>query len=544
MAARTPRLRALIAAACAAALSGCLSLEPKLPPPAPDAAPAAFPSGGDTFPHAAGDGARTAATPWEDFFLDDKLRQVIALALRQNRDLRSAAQQIVEARAQYRVQRSDLLPTVEASAGFTTGRSSSYGLTSSSGSGVGGTTGGTGTTTTAGTTGTTTGAGTTTGTGTTTGGLGGIGAAGGASSLGSSGPYRIYDATMGFSDYELDLFGRLRSLSKEAFEQYLATAEGRRATQISIVGETATDYVTYAGDLEHIKTERDTLKAEQAVLKITQDRFTYGVASLLDVQQAQTSVETANSNVQTYLAQAAQDLNALRLVVGADIPADLLPGPLGGDLATQPEAPAGLDSRVLLQRPDVRQAEHTLRAYNADIGAARAAFFPTLSLTASGGTTSLNLNQLFGAGTGTYSFSPNLSLPIFDYGRNRANLAYARAQRNAALSAYEKAIQQAFSDVADALAQRGTVDGLVAAQERLVGALQGSLKLSQARYQRGIDTFLNVQTAQINLAAAQQTLVSARLTRASNLVALYRALGGGLSADQVGRPAVTDTAAR
>ena len=527
-------LRRLILVVLPVALSGCLSLEPRLPAAAPDAAPPAFPSGGDTYPQPVGDGAATAATPWQAFFLDDKLRRVIALALRQNRDLRSAAQQIVEARAQYRVQRSELLPTVNASAGFTTGLASSYGLTSSSGSGVGGATGGTATTGTTTTTGST-------GTGTTTGGLGG---AGGASSLGLTGSYRIYDATLGFSDYELDLFGQLRNLSKQAFEQYLATAEGRRATQISIVGEVATDYVTYAADLERLQTERDTLKAEAATLKITQDRFRYGIASLLDVQQAQTSVETATSNIQTYLNQAAQDTNALRLVVGAEVPADLLPAPLGATLATQPEAPAGLDSRVLLARPDVRQAEHTLRAYNADIGAARAAFFPTISLTASGGSTSLNLVQLFGAGTGTYSFSPNVSLPIFDYGRNRANLAYARAQRDAALAAYEKAIQQAFSDVANALAQRGTVDALVASQERLVGALQGSLDLSQARYQRGVDTFLNVQTAQINLAAAKQTLVSARLTRASNLVALYRALGGGLGADQVGRPAASDTAAR
>ena len=531
-----PRLRALLAAAGAAALSGCLSLEPKLPPAAPDAAPASFPHGGADYPQATGDGAATAATPWQAFFLDDKLRGVIALALRENRDLRSAALQIVEARAQYRVQRSELLPTVTASAGFTTGLASSYGFTSSSGSGVGGTTGGTGTT---GTT-TTTGA---TGTGTATG-TTGVGGVGGASSVSQTGPYRIYDANLGFSDYELDLFGRLRSLSKQAFEQYLATAEGRRSTQISIVAEVATDYVTYSADLDRLKTERDTLKAEQATLKITQDRFHYGIASLLDVQQAQTAVETATSNIQTYLNQAAQDLNALRLVVGAEVPADLLPGPLGSGLATQPEAPAGLDSRVLLRRPDVLQAEHTLRAYNADIGAARAAFFPTISLTGSGGSTSLYLTQLFGGGTGTYSFSPNVSLPIFDYGRNRANLAYARAERNAALAAYEKAIQQAFSDVADALAQRGTVDALEASQERLVAALQGSLTLSRARYERGVDTFLNVQTAEINLAAAQQTLVSARLTRASNLVALYRALGGGLSADQVGRPAVTDTAAR
>ena len=189
--------------------------------------------------------------------------------------------------------------------------------------------------------------------------------------------------------------------------------------------------------------------------------------------------------------------------------------------------PLGLPSQLLERRPDIASAERRANAANEQIGIARAAFFPTLSLTGSGGTTSLSLNQLFGAGTGTYSFSPNLSLPIFDYGRNRANLALTRAQRDAAVAAYEQSIQTAFRDVADALAQRGTVDALIASQERLVAATQGSLDLAQARYARGADTFLNVLTAQLNLANAQQTLIGARLTRASNLVALYRALGGG-----------------
>ena len=534
MAALSPsRLRPLAGLLAAAALSGCISLEPKLPPAAPDAAPTAFPSGGGTYPLAAGDGLATARTPWDAFFTDAKLRGVIALSLRENRDLRVAAQQIVEARSLYRVQRADLLPTVNAGAGFTTGHSSSYGVTGSAATGVGAgtSTGG------AGVGGTATGAGGGVVTGGT--GLGGLGATGGV-----SGDYRIYDADLGFTNYELDLFGRVRSLSKEAFEQYLATVEGRRSTQISIVAEVATDWLTYAADQQRLNTERDTLKAEESTLKITTDRFHYGIASLLDVQQAQTAVETARSNIQTYLTQAAQDLNALNLVVGAPVPADLLPGPLGADLATAPEAPAGLDSRVLLQRPDVVQAEHTLRAYNADIGAARAAFFPTISLTASGGSTSLYLNRLFGSGTGTYSFSPNVTLPIFDYGRNRANLAYAKAQRNAALSTYERTIQQAFADVANALAQRGTVDGLIASQQRLVGALQGTLNLSQARYQRGVDTYLNVLTAQLNLATAQQTLISARLTRASNLVSLYRALGGGLDAGQIAARAPAEPLAR
>ncbi|MBE7217761.1 MAG: efflux transporter outer membrane subunit [Caulobacteraceae bacterium] len=523
----TRRLHPALGALAAAALCAC-TLEPRLPHAAPDVTPAAFPSGGMGYMPGYGDGFATAATPWERFFVDPKLRKVIALALRENRDLRVAALDIVEARAQYRVQRADLLPTVDASAGFTTGRESSYGVSGTpTGTGTTGTgTGATGT----GTAGTGTG---TTGTGTT-----GVGTTGFSSGL--SGAYRIYDAQLGFSDYELDVFGRVRSLTKEAFEQYLATTEGRRSTQISIVAEVATDWLTYAADLQRLQTERATLKAEQASLDITQNRFKYGIASLLDVQQAQTAVETAQSNIQTYLTQAAQDQNALNLVVGQAVPVELLPGPLGGALVTQPEAPAGLDSRVLLARPDVRQAEHQLRAYNADIGAARAAFFPTIALTGSGGSTSLYLNKLFTAGTGTYSFGPSVSLPIFDFGRNRANLAYSKAQRDAALATYEKSIQSAFTDVANALAQRANVDELIASQERLVQATSGSLQLSTARYERGVDTYLNVLTAQLNLASAQQTLISARLTRASNLVSLYRALGGGLGEEEVGRPAARD----
>ncbi len=496
--------RTSVALLCATALSGCLTLEPRYGRPVPPVAPA-FPSGGDAYPaatgpSATGDGLATSKLAWSDFFTDAKLKAVIALSLKENRDLRTAALNIVKARAQYRVQRSELLPTVNLGANAVTGRASSSGLTSSGTAGSGSGTSGAA----AGTTGAATPSG---------------------SASGYS--YRSYSVDVGFSSYELDLFGRIRSLSKEALEQYFATEEARRATRVSLIAEVATDYLTLAADLQRLSTERETLKAEEATLKIANDRFTYGIVSLLDVQQAQTAVETARSNVQTYLTAGAQDLNALTLVVGAPVPADLLPAGLGSALSTLAEAPAGLDSGVLLQRPDVLEAEHQLRAYNADIGAARAAFFPRISLTASGGTTSSSLAGLFGAGTGTYSFSPNISLPIFDYGLNRANLKISRAQRDIAVAAYEKSIQTAFRDVADALAQRGTVDALIASQERLVQATQGTLTLSQARYQRGADTYLNVLTAQLSLANAQQTLVTARLTRAANLVALYRALGGG-----------------
>ena len=494
--------RSLIGLLCATALSGCLTLEPKYARPASPVAPA-FPAGGDAYPAATGDGLATSKIAWGDFFTDAKLKAVIALSLKQNRDLRTAALNIEKARAQYRVQRAELLPTVNVGANFVTGKSSSYGVTGSGATGSGA--------------------------GTSTGGVVTGGATGATTATGQSGGggYRSYAVDVGFSNYELDLFGRIRSLSKEALEQYFATEEAQRAARVSLIAEVATDYLTLAADLQRLATERETVKAEEATLTIVNDRFRYGIANMLDVQQAQTAVESSRSNVQTYLTAAAQDLNALTLVTGAPVPADLLPAGLGAELATLPEAPAGLDSTVLLKRPDVLQAEHQLRAYNADIGAARAAFFPTISLTASGGSSSIYLDKLFGSGAGTYSFAPNISLPIFDYGRNRANLKISKVQRDIAVATYEKAIQTAFRDVADALAQRGTVDGLLASQERLVAATQGSLNLAQARYERGADTYLNTLTAQLNLANAQQTLISARLVRASNLVALYRALGGG-----------------
>ena len=499
---RSLKITAVVSLALLA--GACATLEPKYRRPAAPI-PAELPHDDAPYPAALGDGAVTAKLAWSEVFTDAKLKAVIDLALRENRDLRTAALNIVKARAQYRVQRAELFPTIAASATAITGKGSTANSATSLTSGT--TTGG-------GSTGTVSTGGTTTGGTTTTTASGG-------------GSYRSYSVEVGVSAYELDLFGRVRSLSKEALEQYFATEEAQRAARVSLIAETATDYVTYAADLQRLAAERQTLAAAQASLKVTNDRFRYGIVSLLDVQQAQTAVETAISDVQTYLTASAQDLNALNLVVGAAVPPELQPQGLGADLPLLATLPAGLSSSVLLGRPDVLQAEHQLRAYNADIGAARAAFFPTISLTASGGSSSIYLSQLFGSGTGSYSFAPNISLPIFDFGKNRANLAISKAQRDIAVASYEKSIQTAFSEVADALAQQGAVGPLIASQERLVAATQGTLTLAQARYDRGADTYLNVLTAQLNLANAQQTLISARLTRASSLIALYRALGGG-----------------
>ena len=429
--------------------------------------------------------------PWRSFFTDPKLRALIQLALDHNRDLRVAVLDVAEARAQYRVQRAALLPHIDASADaiYEHVPASVLGATT---------------------------------------GIAATGAAAAPESSSASIFIREYEATLGVSNYELDLWGRVRSLTRQALEQYLSTDEARRASQISLISQVATDYVTYAADLDRLNVSKATVKADAETVRVTQARFTAGVASELDVRQAQIALEQARANVAVFTTTVAQDGDAETLLVGAPIPADLLPGPLDDAMATLADLPAGLSSQVLLRRPDVLEAEHTLKGYNANIGAARAAFFPTVELTGSGGSTSLSLSNLFGAGTGSWSFTPAITLPIFDAGINAANLRLAKNQRDVALAEYEKAIQTAFREVADALAQRGTISDQLGAQDREVFAASRSLTLSMARYQRGSDTYLNALTSQVDLYNAQLNQVSTRLTRATNLIALYQALGGGV----------------
>ncbi len=464
------------ASGLALALLGGCTLEPAYQRPPPPT-PAAFPQAPDAAPSA----TPAAALGWRQFFVDEKLRSVIGLALANNRDLRVAVANIQAARAQYRVQRAALLPTVSASAGATYTREPTSVIT------------------------------------------GGATAAGASDHIDA----HIYTASIGVSNYELDLFGRVRSLSHAALETYLATEEARRAAQIGIVSETASAYLTLAADQAILKAARDTLKSSQASLDVAQKRFDYGITSELDVRQAQTVVAQARADVASNTTAVNQDKNALDLLVGASVPDALLPAPLEDQALVLADLPAGLPSEVLLARPDVLEAEHQLKSANAQIGAARAAFFPTISLTGSGGGESTSLSNLFKAASAAWTFAPQISAPLFAGGANRANLAYAKAQRSVFVAQYEKAIQTAFRDVADALARQATVGEQVAAQQAQAAAAADSLKLSQARYDRGADTYLNVLTAQRTVYAAEQSLSSARLIRATNIVALYAALGGG-----------------
>ncbi len=431
-----------------------------------------------------------AETSWQDFFVDPRLRSVIALALENNRDLRVAVANVDQARAQYRGQRADIFPTLGAS-GSANYQKNPGGVPV----GVGGGTGG------------------------------GAGAGAGAA---ASGRLDIYSASLGVSAWEIDLFGRVRNLTRSAQETFFATAENRNAIQTAMIAEIATAYVTMAGDQDRLRIARDTQKTFGQTLELTRARFRVGIASELEVRQAQTSYDQARSDIAEATTLVAQDQNALNLLAGTTISRDLLPAALGDGSATLENLPADLPSEVLLRRPDVVAAEHRLRAANADIGAARAAFFPNVSLTAAFGTISLGLSNLFGSGSNFWSVNPQATLPIFDFGRNRNNLRYAEATRDAMLAQYERAIQSGFREVADALARRGTIGEQLAARTSLRDSARVAFRLSEARFRSGIDPFLTTLDSQRTLYTAEQGLLATRLVRESNAVELYRAFGGGL----------------
>ncbi len=474
---RNPILPLLIIAAVS--LGACVDLAPTYRRPA-DPAPAALPSGG-AYPAATSSVHPVGA--WRDFFGDARLKALIDQALDNNRDLRIAVANVAASRAQYVVERSNLFPKLGATL------SANYAQTPTSA-------------------------------------LGG----GGFSSRGGSGVYneRLYNAKAGVSAWELDLFGKVRNSTKAALDSYFATRAARDAAQITLVGEVAADWLTLGSDRALLAIAEDTRRSGEATVSLTSARFNGGIASQLDVSQAQTVVDQARYDVARLTTQVARDRNALELLVGAPVLDDLLPTDIDSDGVVLAQLPAGLTSMVLLARPDVVQAEDQLKAADAKIGVARAAFFPDISLTGSGGVTSLALSTLFRASSETWSFAPTITQPIFDFGQNRGNLAYAKAQRDISLATYEKSVQTAFREVSDALAQRGTIETQLDAQRDLTASAAKSYQLSDARYQRGADTYLNALIAQRTLYAARQTLAAAKLARATNLVTLYTTLGGGL----------------
>jgi multidrug efflux system outer membrane protein len=335
-----------------------------------------------------------------------------------------------------------------------------------------------------------------------------------------------YSVNLGTSSWEIDLFGRIRSLKAAALEQYLATQHARRAAQISLVAAVAGEWLALAADVESVALARDTLEAQRASYELIQKSRDAGIASDLDLRQAQTQVETARAALAAFTGQVAVDRSTLDVLAGTPVPADLLPDRLGEVTGARLLSP-GLPSSVLLDRPDILGAEHRLKAANANIGAARAAFFPRISLTAAVGTMSSELSGLFGSGSGTWAFVPQITAPLWTGGFNRANLDAARIDREIAVAQYEKAIQGAFAEVSRGLALRTTLVAQREAQQALVDALAETYRLSEARYRAGIDSYLAVLVAQRSLFAGEQVLINVRFAEQANLVTLYKVLGGG-----------------
>ncbi len=461
--------------------------------------------------------AALPAITYRDVFKDPRLQQIIVQALANNRDLRVAAANIASTRAQYRIQRADLLPQVDASGRYTySGGGNGTRNTVTSG-GTGGTgTGGTGTGT--GNTGTGSGTGTGTGTGGTGTGTGSV--------VSSSSSNSAFSVDLGTTAFELDLFGRIRSLTSAALDRYFATEAAARATRLTLVGDIADAWLTYASDQSLLKIAQDTVASSQRSVTLTNARLRGGVAPRTDLRQAQQILFTAQSDLAQQRTALAQDVNALQLLVGAPVDASLLPASIEQAFPTIATLPAGLDSSILLRRPDVVESEYELRATNAEIGAARAELFPKISLTGILGFASTSLTSLFSGGAFNYSVAPSVSYPIFRAGAGIAGVAYSKAQRDAALATYEKTIQTAFQETADALARQGTIADQLKANQNFSEAALDTYRLSDARYRGGIDTFLNSLDAQRSLYTAQRNLVATQLVGASNRVTLYRVLGG------------------
>jgi multidrug efflux system outer membrane protein len=458
------RLVPIGAALAGALLGGCSMIPAYQRPDAPVSS---------TFPGVNSNAAGPAAADlqWQAFVSDARLKQLIGLALSNNRDLRVSVLNIEQARAQFQIRRADEYPTVGASLTGSRTPAAGGGITS------------------------------------------------------------VYTAGLATTAWEIDFFGRIASLKEAALSQYLATEENRKAAQISLISAVATGYLNVLADEDLLDLTRQTLATREESIKLTKLRFDNGVASELDYQQAQSLAEGARVTLAQLQRQRALDENALVLLVGQSLPAGTLP-PTSSDVSLTaatsfPDVPAGLPSELLARRPDIRAAEQQLIAANANIGAARAAFFPRISLTAGVGSASNRLSGLFKSGSFGWTLAPQLVLPIFDAGRNNAGLASANAGRDIAVAQYEKSIQVAFREVADALAGRATLTEQLRAQQAQAFAEGERFKLSDLRYRNGVASYLDLLDAQRSLFLARQAVVQTRLLQLQNQVALYRTLGGG-----------------
>jgi NodT family efflux transporter outer membrane factor (OMF) lipoprotein len=423
----------------------------------------------ESFPYpAAAAGVPAAQLGWQDFFGDATLKNLVRIALANNRDLRIAMLNVEQAHTQVDVARANLFPTLGAAFNYTHQPET------------------------------------------------------------ATTPARLYTAGVQVTAWEVDLFGRIRSLGDAAFAQYVGSEEGRKAAQMTLVASVANTWLALVADDELLTITQETLRTREESLRLTRLRFDNGVASEIDSRQAETLYETARATHAALRRQRAVDLDTLALLIGQPVPADFRT-PAGTTAINFPDLPAGLPSDVLTARPDVRQAEQQLIAANANIGAARAAFFPKIALTAQAGSASTSLSGLFKSGSFGWTFAPSAVMTIFDWGRNSANLESSKVQREIAVAQYEKAIQSAFKEVADALAGRANYGEQVDAQRRAVDADSVRLKLAQLRYDNGVASYLDLLDAQRTLFADQQVYVQAKLAQLQNQVTLYKALGGGWS---------------
>ncbi|HQS31815.1 MAG: multidrug transporter [Polaromonas sp. 39-63-203] len=453
--------------------AGCSMIPAYQRPEAPIAA--AYPSYADANPPASPNTAAASSVAWQDFFADARLKELIDLALVNNRDLRVAVLNIEQARAQYQIRRADQFPTINA-------------------------------------------------------------VASGSRSPGASGStLSLYSAGLQATAYELDFFGRVSSLKEAALNQYLATEEGRKTAQITLIASVANAYLSILADDELLEITRQTLATREESVRLSKLRFDNGVTSELDYRQAESLAEAARVAYAQQQRQRAFDANLLTLLVGRSLDGSLLSGPSQtapratplAQMQPMPDVPAGLPSELLTSRPDIRQAEQQLLAANANIGAARAAFFPRISLTVGAGSASSQLSGLLKSGSWGLTLAPQLVLPLLDAGRNQAGLDTSKAARDIAVAQYEKAIQTAFREVADALASRTTLAEQLRAQQAQANAEAIRFKLSDLRYQNGVANYLDLLDAQRSLFAARQAVVQTRLAQLQAQVTLYKALGGG-----------------
>lgn len=476
-----------VAAFLAILATSCTTLEPKYVQPNP-AIPASWPVGD---PYLVAAEAGLPALTYKQVFTDPRLQTLIAEALNNNRNLMTAAANVAAAREQYRVQRAQQFPTLNATAGATISGSRSNGSSTNSGSGNGG------------------------GSGT--------GSGSGGSSRGVSAQY---EAGLSVPSYEVDLFGRLRSLTDVQLNRYFSTEAGARATRLILVANIATTWLNYAADSSLLKIDQETATSAEKSVRLTRIRLQGGIAPRTDLDQAQQIYDSAVADLARQRTAVAQDVNALRLLVGGPVDPMLLPGSIDEAFGTIAPMPTGLDSYVLLRRPDVVQAEYDLRSANENIGAARAALFPRITLTGLLGFASSALLKLFTGGAFGWSAGADATYTIFQAGAGHANLRLTQAQERAALATYQGTVQTAFREVSDALARRGTINDEIAARQRTQAETADAYLLEEARYDAGIDPFLNVLDAQRSYFAAQQTLVSTKLTAAQNIVSTYQAIGG------------------